>query len=175
MIDYGFPPISATSARVLILGSLPGQMSLRQRQYYAQSRNVFWRIMGALFAMKPDLPYDARIEQLIASNVALWDVCASARRKGSLDSAIDPNSVTPNDFNAFFKMHRSIELICLNGKKAAALYKRHVLPGLPKSKQQIRLEELPSTSPAHASMPYEQKIARWLIVRTVASTEPARI
>lgn len=165
MVSTGFPPIADAHARVLILGSLPGQESLRQQQYYAQPRNAFWTLMGRLFGAGPDLPYDERARRLIQSGVALWDVCAAAHRPGSLDAAIRPDSVVPNDFAPFIAAHPHIRLIAFNGSKAAELYRRLVLPGLPAAHQAIRCETLPSTSPAHASMTPGDKLARWSIIQ----------
>ena len=165
MVSTGFPPIADAHARVLILGSLPGQESLRQQQYYAQPRNAFWTLMGRLFGAGPDLPYDERTRRLIQSRVALWDVCAAAHRPGSLDASIRPDSVVPNDFAPFIAGHPQIRLIAFNGSKAAELYRRSVQPGLPAALQIIRCETLPSTSPAHASMTLEDKLARWSIVQ----------
>ena len=160
----GFPPIADAHARILILGSLPGQASLRQQQYYAQPHNAFWKIMGALFGAGPELPYKARARRLVRSGIALWDVCAAAQRPGSLDSSIVHASVEPNDLAAFLAAHPHIGLIGFNGGKAAELYRRLVLPGLPATLRAIRYETLPSTSPAHAAMRFEQKLARWAAV-----------
>ena len=160
-----FPPVADSSARVLVLGSLPGPMSLRERQYYAQPRNAFWRIMGVLFGTAPERPYEARLASLRSHHVALWDVCASAHRSGALDAAIQPASVVPNDFVAFFAEHSRVRLIFFNGKVAAELYRRKVLPGLPEKLQALRWQTLPSTSPAHAAMTFEQKLERWMVVR----------
>jgi len=80
---------------VLVLGTLPGPESLRQRQYYAQSRNVFWRTMGELVGAGPELPYLRRLEVLVERRIALWDVCAAAERSGALDAAIRRASVVP--------------------------------------------------------------------------------
>lgn len=165
VVSNGFPPIADEHARVLILGSLPGQVSLRQQQYYAQPRNAFWTIMGRLFDAGPELPYDERTRRLIEKRVALWDVCATAHRPGSLDAAIRPSSVLPNDFAGFIASHPRIHLVVFNGSKAAELYRRAVLPDLPGDIRSIRYETLPSTSPAHASMTFEDKLARWSIVR----------
>ncbi|MDO9467360.1 MAG: DNA-deoxyinosine glycosylase [Thiobacillus sp.] len=165
MVSNGFPPIADAHARVLILGSLPGQTSLRQQQYYAQQRNAFWAIMGRLFDAGPDVPYDERTRRLVKNGVALWDVCAAAHRPGSLDAAIRPASVVPNDFSPFIAAHPHIRLIAFNGAKAAELYRRTVLPGLPAALQTLRCETLPSTSPAHASMTLEDKLARWAIIQ----------
>jgi hypoxanthine-DNA glycosylase len=164
MRSHGFAPVSRTDARVLVLGSLPGQVSLRERQYYAQSRNDFWKIMGALVGASPERAYADRLRALKAHRIALWDVCASAQRPGSLDASIRHATVVANDFAAFFRTHPRIRLICFNGRKAADLYRRFVLPGLPKPSQAIRCEPLPSTSPAHAAMRFEQKLARWSLV-----------
>jgi len=162
----GFPPIAAPSARVLILGSLPGQVSLQRQQYYAQPQNVFWRIMGALFDAGPDVRYEERVQRLIAQRVAVWDVCQAAVRPGSLDTSIDLATVVPNDFGAFFAAHVDIRCIFLNGATAARLYEKLVAPQLPAPVRSLPMERLPSTSPAHASLRFEQKLERWQLIRT---------
>jgi hypoxanthine-DNA glycosylase len=164
MHSNGFPPIADAQARILILGSLPGQVSLRMQQYYAQPHNAFWKIMGRLFGAGPELPYDERARRLLGQGIALWDVCAAAERQGSLDAAIVHASVVPNDFAAFIESHPHIGLICFNGGKAAELYRRLVLPGLPASLRPLDYQTLPSTSPAHAAMSFDQKLARWTAV-----------
>lgn len=164
MHDTGFPPIADAHARVLILGSLPGQVSLQRQQYYALPQNAFWKIMGRLFGAGPEWSYAERSQRLVRNGVALWDVCAAAHRPGSLDAAIVHSSVVPNDFAAFLASHPGIGLICFNGGKAADLYRRLVLPGLPAVLGAIRTETLPSTSPAHAAMSFEEKLARWAAV-----------
>jgi hypoxanthine-DNA glycosylase len=161
MHDKCFPPIADAHARVLILGSLPGQVSLQRQQYYAQPQNAFWKIMGRLFGAGPELPYDERVQRLVGNGIALWDVCAAAQRPGSLDASIVHSSVVPNDFAAFIESHPGIGLVCFNGGKAADLYRRLVLHGLPARMQSIRYQTLPSTSPAHAAVPFEEKLARW--------------
>ena len=164
MPDTGFPPIADAHAKILILGSLPGQVSLQRQQYYAHPHNAFWKIMGHLFAAGPELPYAERAQRLMQNGVALWDVCAAAHRPGSLDAAIVHASVVPNDFAAFMESHPDITLIGFNGGKAADLYRRLVLPGLPAKLRAIRTETLPSTSPAHAAMSFEGKLSRWAAV-----------
>lgn len=155
----GFPPISRRNARVLILGSLPGVESLKQQQYYAKKQNSFWKIMGELAGAAPDLPYETRLKCLMQNRIALWDVCATAFRPGSLDSAIQ--SPQANDFAAFFKTHKKIELICFNGQPAAKFFRLYVEPTLPASIRAIPRQTLPSTSPAHAGMKFDQKLSLW--------------
>ena len=157
----GFPPIAAPDARVLILGSLPGQVSLGRRQYYAQPHNAFWRIMDVLFDAGPCVPYESRLERLRAQRVAVWDVCKAATRPGSLDASIDVSSIVPNDFRAFFRTHAAIEAVFTNGGTATRLYTRLVQPRLAVPARDLPLHPLPSTSPAHASMRLEQKVERW--------------
>jgi len=156
-----FAPLSNPSARLLVLGSLPGQMSLAQQQYYAQPQNAFWRIMGRLFGAGPELSYADRSQRLVASGIAVWDVCASARRPGSLDASIIAASVAPNDFGAFFERHAHIQMIAFNGATAAGLYARLVQRRLPESVRSIRAVRLPSTSPAHAALSLDAKFAAW--------------
>ena len=153
---------------MLILGTLPGPVSLEKRQYYAQSRNAFWPIMGKLFGAAPQIVYGERLKMLQKSGVALWDVCRSAYREGALDASIDPVSIVPNDLAGFLRTHEAIRLICFNGQTAGRLYRQLVLPGLPETLRDIPCETLPSTSPAHAAMRLEQKLAVWQVVRRAA-------
>jgi TDG/mug DNA glycosylase family protein len=132
----GFAAISDPSARVLILGSLPGKQSLEQQRYYAKPQNVFWRIMGELVGAGPELPYEERTAVLTKAGIALWDVCASAQRTGSLDSDIKDH--VTNDFAKFLAEHPHLKLVCFNGQKAAAIYRRRVARTLPTATQTPR-------------------------------------
>jgi TDG/mug DNA glycosylase family protein len=165
MHSRGFRWVAGTDASVLILGTLPGTMSLAMRQYYAQPRNAFWPIMGKLIGASPGLSYPARLRLLKENRIALWDVCHSAYREGALDASIRAASIVPNDFARFFRSHRGIRLICFNGQTAEKFYRRLVLRDLPKPAQDIPHATLPSTSPAHAAMRFDEKLARWEFLR----------
>jgi TDG/mug DNA glycosylase family protein len=159
--SFGFEPIANINARVLIWGSLPGRVSLEMQQYYAQPRNAFWPIMGRLLCFDPAMPYAMRVAQLKSARIALWDVCASADRNGSLDSAIVNISVRPNDFAAFLARYPGITTVYFNGAKSEMLYRNLVMPRLPQEHQRLKYVALPSTSPAHAAMSLAQKLRRW--------------
>lgn len=166
----GFPPVVGLRPRVLILGSMPGVASLERRQYYAHPRNAYWRIMGDLFDAGDDLPYPRRLEALSSNDIALWDVLASCYRPGSLDSNIDAAGAQPNDFADLFKRHATIRHVFFNGRKAADVFRRRVAPIL--ADDDLEYRTLPSTSPAHASRTYEQKLLEWSAVRDALGTAP---
>ncbi len=175
-LSFGFDPVATPQARVLILGSLPGRRSLADAEYYAQPRNAFWRIMGELVGADPHLPYAQRLRRLTSAGIALWDVLAAARRPGSLDSAIERSGIVVNDIDGFLTRHTQVRLICCNGGKAAELLQRNVLPTLTGRAAFIAWQQLPSTSPAYASMPYEDKLRCWrqAIGGPLAGDEPRR-
>src|SRR5579871_5342952 len=104
MLSFGFPPIATTDARVLILGSLPGQQSLQASEYYAHPRNAFWKIMGVHLGSLPE-SYAARVLMVSEAKVALWDVLAAATRSGSLDADIEKDAVA-NNFRVFSCLSR---------------------------------------------------------------------
>jgi len=159
--DRCFPPIANRRAETLILGSLPGRKSLQMQQYYAHPYNAFWKIIGALFGADGALPYERRVKLLTRHRIAVWDVLAAAERPGSLDSSIVHASAQANDFEEFFRAHPRIRRVFFNGRKAEAMYRRFVLPGLPSEFAGMKYECLPSTSPAHAGMPFARKLDRW--------------
>ncbi len=157
-----FSPIAEKSAQVLILGSMPGVLSLKANQYYAHPRNAFWRIMASLYGFNIELPYESKVAQLKAAGVAVWDVLHSCVRAGSLDSAIENGSRIPNDFVLFFKAHPNIKLVGFNGGEAEKSFNKFVLPQLDQSLNisSIRFVRLASTSPAHA-LSFEKKVTVW--------------
>lgn len=162
MQSFGFPPVSSPKARVLILGSLPGRLSLERGEYYANPQNAFWKIVAT---QVPALPsdYAGRAAVLIEHHVALWDVLAAATRDGSLDADIGEDAIA-NNFRAFFHIHSAVKLIAFNGATAAKLYERHVLPTLTDSQRRIARDTMPSTSAAHARLPFTKKVGRWSVI-----------
>lgn len=154
-----FAPIEGDFARVLILGSMPGVALLNASQYYAHPQNAFWKIMEAILDIPATADYDARIEALKRSNIALWDVVESCIRPGSLDAAIDMGTAKVNDIKALLQRHPVISCICFNGGIAEKIFKKRVLPWL--GDYSIKYIRLPSTSPAHASMAFDNKVMAW--------------
>ena len=160
---HSFAPVVSPDTRVLILGSMPGKASLRAREYYAHPRNLFWPLMETLLEVPSAAPYPQRLEQLLARGAGLWDVLRTCTRDSSLDSDIVADSIVANDFGRLFESHRSLRIVCFNGAKAASLFRRHVLPGLAGTSD-IVFHDLPSTSPANASIPLAKKRAAWRVV-----------
>lgn len=158
-----FPPIENPSARVLILGSMPGTASLRAGQYYAHPRNQFWPILGALLGC--DLAtraYPERVQCLVDAGIAVWDVLQSCQRPGSLDADIAPASIIANDFAAFFVRHPAITHVYFNGTAAERHFNQHVRPRLPT--RPLHFLRLPSTSPAHAALNFQAKLDAWRVL-----------
>jgi hypoxanthine-DNA glycosylase len=149
---YSFAPIVNEGCEILILGSLPGDESLRRSEYYANPRNGFWKIMGALYA---DIPYcyAKRCEWLLENKVALWDVLNHGKRMGSLDNNITNGH--PNDLTGMYTQYTNIKCVFFNGTKAQKDYVKHI--GLDSSHS---FSLLPSSSSARA-MSFEGKVKEW--------------
>lgn len=163
----GFPPIARADASVLILGSMPSDASLNAAQYYAHPRNSFWRIIESLFTTNPLQDYEDKKQVLVDNGIALWDVLQQCIRPGSLDSAIDSNSIVANDFLGFYRKHGSIRFVFFNGTRAEAEYMKRVYPNVNKASGEIQYQRLPSTSPAMASLSFDEKLEHWRIIRDI--------
>jgi len=141
-LKTSLPPVTRTDARLLVLGSLPGERSLAQRRYYAHPQNQFWRLMTPVVGRDlAALAYDDRLRALIEAGVALWDVVAAARRAGSADAAIRDHAA--NDLAALVDALPGLRAVAFNGGKALAIG-RPLLAG-----HALAIVALPSSSPLH--------------------------
>ena len=148
---YSFAPSFAADAEFLVLGSLPGEESLRRGEYYGHRRNAFWPIMAELFDFSVDLPYEERLAALRRNRVALWDVLEAAVRPGSLDASI--RNWRPNPLDAFAAGLPQLRRIGCNGGTAHRLLLRH----FPELARRLEVVKLPSTSPAAAMWTQAEK------------------
>jgi hypoxanthine-DNA glycosylase len=147
----GLPGVIPADARLLVLGSLPGDRSLAEGRYYAHPRNQFWRLIGAVLGEDiAGLDYADRLARLAARRVGLWDVYAEAVRQGSLDAAIRDGR--PNDLAGLCAHLPGLRLVAFNGLKAGS-GARLLPPG-------VRHVVLPSSSPAH-TLGYDAKRRAW--------------
>lgn len=151
-----FPPLIGKAPHTLILGTMPGAKSLEHGQYYAHPQNQFWRLMGDIYGALPSLPYEQRIAILTQQNVAVWDVLRSCTREGSMDA--DIRDAEPNDFAAFFKKYPTIRRVIFDSAKAEEIFLKRCTANLPGT---LHYHRVPSPSPAHARLRYEQKLALW--------------
>lgn len=145
-----------------MLGTLPGEESLRRREYYAHPRNLFWPIVCALFGAPTPTAYDDKLRFVAARGIALWDVCAQAERRLSADTAI--RAEIPNAIDALILAHPGIRAIAFNGTAARRFYDRHF-----ERRPELTYLALPSTSPAHARLGFPEKLAQWTKLREVLS------
>lgn len=155
-----FDPVVDGHTRLLILGSLPGEASLRARQYYAHPRNDFWRLIGGVIG-RPDLadaPYPERLNMLSAHGIGLWDVIAEAERVGSLDSAIRLPEYA--DLRSLVSTLPCLRAIAFNGGKSAKVGGRRLGP----DDGRLARIALPSSSPAHARLRLEDKMRAWSVL-----------
>lgn len=153
----GLAPVIDADVRILVLGSFPGAASLAAGQYYAHPRNQFWRLMSSV--VNDDLaalPYAERLPRLLAHGVGLWDVLGECERVGSLDSAI--RKPAANDFDRLRELCPLLETVGFNGQASGKFAAQFSVAG-------YRTIVLPSSSPAHMAMSFEQKVDVWRSLR----------
>jgi hypoxanthine-DNA glycosylase len=149
---------------VLVLGTLPGEESLRRGEYYAHPRNLFWPIVFGLFDAVPPADYGERVAFVARRRIALWDVVASGERLASADATI--RAEIPNAIDALIARHPAIRAVAFNGGGAQRLHDRHFA-----RRADIAYLALPSTSPAYARLGFAEKLAQWAALRDVLRAE----
>ncbi len=157
-VKAGLPPIARSDARLFILGSLPGDASLAARQYYAHPTNQFWRLLGGAIGedLQP-LPYEGRLERLAKHRVGLWDVIASASRRGSLDQAI--REAQHNRIEHLLHDFPALRAIAFNGSTASAVGRKLIA----ELSSNLTLIDLPSSSAANTSA-FDDKARAWAVI-----------
>jgi hypoxanthine-DNA glycosylase len=159
-LKSSFPPIVDVETRVLVLGTLPGEISLAKGEYYGNPQNLFWRLVGAVIKADLDphrLAYAERLAALKAAHVGLWDVVKTARRTGSLDAAIRDHA--PNALPALAATLPALRAVGFNGGTSWRIGAPQLEGAGP------ALVKLPSSSPAYASVRFDAKLAAWLQLR----------
>jgi hypoxanthine-DNA glycosylase len=153
-LKFGLPPIARPDARLFILGSLPGDASLMARRYYAHPTNQFWRLLGrAIGEELQPLEYDERLRRLAERHIGLWDVIASASRRGSLDQAL--RSAQHNALGRLRAEFPHVRAIAFNGAAASAAGRK-----LLGTADDLALIDLPSSSAAN-TRPFADKATAW--------------
>lgn len=158
-VKQSFPPMVGDEPAILILGSLPGEESLRRQEYYAKPQNRFWPLMARLTDSPLPQTYAEKRAMLAAHRIALWDVVRAAERKGSADT--DIRREAPNDIPGLLRRCPTIHTVVFNGKTAANLFQKH-FPQLKLSAvRQVRFIVRLSTSPANCQFSEEEMYRNW--------------
>ncbi len=163
LMKEGLAPIIDGSSRILILGSLPGDTSLCVREYYANPRNHFWRILSCIYDEPTEVNYESKKAFLRRHGIALWDVLKAAERKGSLDTNIRRGSENINDVECLIQKHPMIRTIGLNGTKTEKLFNQNWRRNSIFSADGMQVRCLPSSSsvPGKNVKSFEEKIRDW--------------
>ncbi|MEO8455728.1 MAG: DNA-deoxyinosine glycosylase [Sphingomicrobium sp.] len=156
-VKVGLPQVARSDARLFVLGSLPGDASLAARRYYAHPTNQFWRLLGdAIGEELQALSYPQRLERLAERGVGLWDVIATAARRGSLDQAI--RLAEHNRIQRLLHDFPQLRAIAFNGSTAAAIGRKRIGENL-----KVTLIDLPSSSAANTKS-FAEKAEAWSIL-----------
>lgn len=147
---HPFPPLLDQNTRILFLGSFPSIASFEQAFYYAHPRNAFWPILEAIFDVHLETN-EAKKTFCLEKGIGLWDVIGSCERSNSSDTNL--KNCIPNDFKKLLEEYPNIQAFAFTGKKSHDLFM--------KIYKDLKIEKvlLPSTSPAHAAMKFEEKKA----------------
>lgn len=103
-------PIIDKNTKILILGTFPGEESIKKNEYYASRRNNFWELLG----IEKDLDYESKKDKLKQRGIGIWDMFKSVEREGSADVEITSGEL--NDFNEIIKDYKNIKSVVFNGK-----------------------------------------------------------
>lgn len=156
-ITHELEPIYNENSKILILGTLPSVKSREQQFFYAHPQNRFWKVLASLTENYVPVTIDEKKDFLLRNNIAVWDVIESCQIIGSSDSSI--KDVVPTDITRILET-ANITKIFANGAKAMKLYDKYQYKELG-----IKIEGLPSTSPANAAYSLEKLVEKWSVIK----------
>ena len=151
-------PVVDNESRVLILGTMPGKVSIKKGEYYANKGNHFWKIIYSIFDSELKPAYADRLAFLSQNHIALWDVLETCERAGSSDGYICQE--IPNDFINFFIRYPNINCVFFNGKSASDMFNKTVPIG-PEHRAGLKFRSLSSTSGLNSYKTLGEKIREW--------------
>lgn len=157
-LKEGLAPWIDDHSEILILGSLPSDISIKNQAYYQnKSNNSFWKLMHGLYGKGADSK-----EFLLTNHVALWDCLACGNKKGSMDKCISGGEI-PNNIPELLKSHPNVKRIIINGKTTPQKYfnKYFSYPY-----QQVDIVVVPSSSNACA-MTFDDKLEEWKCILAI--------
>lgn len=157
MNKLSFPPIADIKSKVLLLGTMPGEQSLKLQQYYGHKGNHFWKLIFALFDHPVTDNYASKRQLLLDKGIAVWDVLQSCEREGSADIRI--NKEIANDFASFYRDYPTISSVFFTSKKAETYYYEYV-----GRNEKVRFYNLPSPSSANTWKTFAEKLNEWKLI-----------
>lgn len=155
MTEYHtFEPLIFPDSKVLILGSFPSIKSFEEGFYYAHPRNKFWPILSAIYN-EPIQTKEDKIALCKKHKIALFDSASSLQREAKNSSDTNLKNIAVNNFETLLTKYPNIETILFTGKKAQQIFD--------KAYKHLKIKKLllPSTSPAYASMKFDEKLAKY--------------
>jgi len=153
-----FEPVYSSKSKILILGTMPSVMSVKNGFYYSHPQNIFWRVMTEVLNEHkvPQSPEEKK-NMMLKHNIAIWDVLYSCEIKNSSDASI--KNPVANNLELVIK-NSKISTVFTTGKTADRLYNK-----LCYDKTGIKSINLPSTSPANrGNYNYDQTVAHYKVI-----------
>lgn len=125
----GFMPLVNDDAETLILGTLPGNITIENYlstgnidYYFNFARNHFWLSFGKILCLDLQLitdrtnkGYQYRKQVLSKYKIALWDIYDKAEREIGNSSDKKIKNPSPNDLRTFLICHPNIKYVYTNG------------------------------------------------------------
>ena len=160
----GLAPMVGEEPKILILGTMPSDMSIKKQAYYSNvSHNKFREIMYSIYSNDSNLPYE---ELLKKHHIALWDCVKSGTRKGSADDGFATDSLIPNDLETFLAKYPTIRVIILNGKSKSRKSTLGIFNKFFSTlNDRYKVIALDSTSNTNTTVSTEEKIKEWAIIK----------
>lgn len=153
-VTHPFEPIYDKNSKILILGSFPSVKSREDDFYYAHPQNRFWKVLQKIYNNSEKLETkEQKTKFLLSNGIAIWDSIKECDIENSADSTI--KNVVPNDIRHILENSKIKKILC-NGGTSYDVFKKYY-----KDKLDIKVDVLPSSSPANARYDVDKLAKVW--------------